>query len=438
MKCDELRPCSNCARHGVLCSLVNAESQPLAGASSGSSNLHKGPKQPASEAFVIRNDSTTPSSSLHTDHALNTPTTSSGEGTSTSAISEGSSPASQPDQFPFLSRFLHRPEAIQSDIWVMDLELMHHWSTEAHEVLSLRDDMRHAWRVETPKHAVAHTFLMHEILAFSAFHKAFQSLDQGPGYYTCGIHHQDLAIRGVRERLHNVKPHEATAILATSTLLTLSVFASTGFEAGQPLADSSSSAVEDILNIFSLMQGMGHVLAIAYQFVMGSFLAPMLSDSEEDTPAQPLLQDLGELLPALTTFVQNKQDLDASERTTYLEAIASLRATLAIATPPKVDNRELRFLFNWSLRLKPTFLTYMRQQRPGALAILSHYVTMFFVAEPRYWYLRGWGDRLMRSCFNGVDETWTPVMQWPMSFLNLAATNEAFPTMEPARSIDSR
>jgi hypothetical protein len=38
--------------------------------------------------------------------------------------SEGSSPSSQPDQFPFLTKFIHKPAITQSDLWVRDVELM--------------------------------------------------------------------------------------------------------------------------------------------------------------------------------------------------------------------------------------------------------------------------------------------------------------------------
>lgn len=135
--------------------------------------------------------------------------------------------------------------------------------------------MRHTWRVETPKHAVTHTFLMHEILAFSALHKAHTFSEQRAQYYAFGIHHQDLAIRGIRGKLHNVTAHEAAAIVATSTLLTLSVFASTGFELNYPEIPNSQGAIDGILNIFSLMQGMGNVLQLAQAHVLNSFLAPM-------------------------------------------------------------------------------------------------------------------------------------------------------------------
>lgn len=94
---------------------------------------------------------------------------------------------------------------------------------------------------------------MHEILAFAALHKAHRVPEQRAQYYSFGIHHQDLAIRGVREKLHNVTAQDAPTIVATSTLLTLSVFASTGFELNYPDIPNSLGPIDGILNIFNLM-----------------------------------------------------------------------------------------------------------------------------------------------------------------------------------------
>ncbi|KAJ4362417.1 hypothetical protein N0V83_010510 [Neocucurbitaria cava] len=314
----------------------------------------------------------------------------------------------------------------QSDIWVRDLELMHHWTVEAFDQLSQRDDMRHTWRVEAPKHAVAHQFLMHEILAFAAFHKAHLHANQRAEYYAFGIHHQDLAIRGIREKLHNVTLQEAAAIVATSTLLTLSVFAATGFEASCAEVSTQQSPIDGILNIFNLMQGMGNVLALAQTTVFESFLAPMFRDSQEAVASQPMLQELVEHVPTLVTFIEGKRDLAEPERQTYLGVIAHFEPVLQLAMPPRVDNRELRFLFFWPLHLEADFLAYVRERQSGALVVLMYYATMLFASEPRYWFMDGWGDRLMRSCYEGVDQSWMASIQWPISFLNQSATYDLF------------
>jgi hypothetical protein len=286
--------------------------------------------------------------------------------------------------------------------------------------------MRFTWRVEAPKVAVTHTFLMHEILAFSAFHKASQLPDKRQEYYTLGIHHQDLAIKRMRPKLQNIVPGEAPAIVATSTLLTLGVFASTGFEASFSEMPSRPSAIDGILNIFSLMQGMGNVLALAHVHVLDSFLAPMFRDPLESTPSQPLLQELIHHMPSVISFIESKEGLTAEERTGLLSVISHFEPVLKLASPARVDNRELRFLFFWPLHLDGTFFASIRQRRPGALVILTYYATMLFAAEPRYWFMSGWGYRLMKDCYDGVDQSWLPVLHWPMSFLETHPTYNLF------------
>jgi hypothetical protein len=279
------------------------------------------------------------------------------------------------------------------------------------------------WRVEAPKHAVVHTFLMHQMLAFSAFHKTYQNPDRAQEYYTLGIHHQDHAIKGLRQKLQNITPHESPAIFAASILLTIVVFASTGFEATMPMAPD---AIEGIMNLFSLMQGMGSTLALAHVHVLGSFVAPVVGDPTEVTPSQPMLQELARHLPSLVSFIGSKSDIDDKRRAEYLRTIASMENTIKLADPPLVDNRELRFLFIWPLHLEPSFLDDIRQRRPGALVILMYYATLLYAAQPLYWFMDGWGNRLMKTCYAGIDESWMPVLNWPMSFLNLDPTFDPY------------
>lgn len=302
----------------------------------------------------------------------------------------------------------------------------HHWTIEAYDELSQRDDMRYTWRVDAPKFAVTHTFLMHEILAFAAFHKASQTPAKRQEYYTLGIHHQDLAIKGMRPKLQTIVADEAPALIATSTLLTLGVFASTGFEASCEDIPSSPSAIDGILNIFTLMQGMGNVLALAQAHVLESFLAPMFRDPLESTPPQPLFQELIQHLPELISFIETKPDLSEPERAELLSVIIHFEPVLKLAAPPKIDNRELRFLFFWPLHLNGNFISSVRRKQPGSLVILMYYTTILFAAEPRYWFMDGWGHRLMKACHDGVDQSWLPVLQWPLSFLKTDPTYSLF------------
>ena len=268
--------------------------------------------------------------------------------------------------------------------------------------------------------------MMHELLAFSAFHQAHKNVEYRTDYYSSGIHHQDLAIRGMREKLHNVSSHEAAALVATSTLLTLSVFASTGFEANMPEVANSQCPIEGMLNIFSLMQGMGNVLAMAYMSVVGSWLAPILRDPLEPCRSQPMLQELSSHISTLITFIQGKRDLSEPERATYLAMTAQFEPILQFSMAPRIDNRELRFLFYWPLHVDHIMTAYIRNKKPGALVILMYYTTILCTAESQYWFLERWGDSLMRACYESVDQSWIPAIQWPISFLNRTSMIETF------------
>jgi hypothetical protein len=294
----------------------------------------------------------------------------------------------------------------------------HHWTVQAFEELSQREDIRHIWRVLAPQHAIAHPFFMHEILAFSALHKAHVSPEQRAQYYAYGIHHQNLSIRGIREKLRDFTPYEAPSIVATSTLLTLSVFASTGFGMNYPEIPNSQGAIDGILNIFNLMQGMSNVLAVAKAHIVNSFIAPMYREPADPMPSQPMLDEVLQRLPALRSFVESKPDLSELERSLYLVAIANMQPCLQMAQSPCVGNRELRFLFFWPTSLHPDFLNLVQQRSAGALAIVMYYTTMLFASQSRCFFMEGWGEQLMKACFDKLSPDWHPIVLWPRSFLN--------------------
>ncbi|KAI1507632.1 hypothetical protein Ptr86124_013421 [Pyrenophora tritici-repentis] len=358
-------------------------------------------------------------SSARLDHALNSPNPNHGVTQTTESISRSEEDApSPPDLYPFLSKFLYRTEVTQSDLWLKDLELLHHWIIEAHYTLSPRDDIKHAWKIVAPKEAIKHAYLMHEMLAYAAFHKAHQQpRGERQEYFEFGIHHQDNAIRGIRGELQHITPDEAPSIVAVSMLLTLTVFASIGLEAEVNPSQISHTAIEGVLNCFNLIQGMGNVLALTYATVIDSFVAPMMRGASQPNPSQPMLQELVNQVPTLVAFIQEKSDLPEDERRILLEAIGHFEPVLQMSMHALVDNRELRFLYCWPLHLTPGYTNMVRQSHSGALSILMYYTTMIYAGEPRYWFLEGWGNRLMKSCYELIDRSWLPCLQWPMSFL---------------------
>jgi len=150
-----------------------------------------------------------------------------------------------------------------------------------------------------------------------------------------------------------------------------------------------------------------------------------------------MLQELIHQIPTLISFIESEPGLPDQERKLYLSVIAHFEPVLQMAMPPRVDNRELRFLFFWPLHLQPEFFSFLRQKRPGALAILMYYATMLSASQSRYWFLEGWGERLMRACFEELEQNWQPAVQWPVSFINHNPTYDLFTNLAQMRRISS-
>lgn len=159
----------------------------------------------------------------------------------------------------------------------------------------------------------------------------------------------------------------------------------------------------------------------------------MFQDPKEAIPSQPMLQELVNQLPALISFIQSASDLPESERETYLTVIGHFEPVLQMSMPPRVDNRELRFLFFWPLHLQPDYLTFLRQRHAGALSVLMYYTTLLVASQSRYWFMQGWGEQLLRACYEELKQDWEPCVRWPLSFINHKPTYSLFANLVQSR-----
>lgn len=256
-----------------------------------------------------------------------------------------------------------------------------------------------------------HPFLMHEMLAFSALHLAFQQPQQRRAYYALGIHHQDLAIKQVSKALPTLSPENSGAMFATSAVISLSTFASTGLDALDPNT-KSRPVMEDLMDIFALQQGMYSVLRQTHEHVLKGIFGLFLSDANEPLREAPILGDILSHLPGLTSFIES-QALDPDICSEVLQHLASLKGCLQYAMNPCSPTRELRFLFLWPIHHTPRFCAMLRQKESPALAVLAHYAVAFRTTDSFYWFLDGWAERIIEAIAEAIEPSWRPAIQWP-------------------------
>ncbi|ORY17171.1 hypothetical protein BCR34DRAFT_62686 [Clohesyomyces aquaticus] len=411
VKCDEQRPCSSCARHGVQCSLITWDSNSPAPPVIKQEPNGNGPTilRRVAKPMSRKNSQAPTPASLPIEYVLNP------SPAPTLGTSDGESPHSKADPFPYLTKLLQKSESIQPNYWVRDLELMHHWTTEAHLSLSGRQDIQLMYQVVAPKCAITHQFLMHELLAYSALHMAYSRPDQRKAYYALGSHHQDLAIRCMRQVIPNMSEQNAPAMFITSSLLPLTVLAINSLDVSR--TNLQSSPIDELLDVFALVQGMHSIIGSTRDVVRNSPIGIIMTDHPMGTPVVPLIDEAYHRITDLRTLIESRFPEEDDVRTECLNAIAAFREHTQQIGAPNIDNRELRMLFLWPCKLSSNYLNMLRQKEPVAIAIMAYYATILSAAESKNWFLNGWAERIIATVEAIVEPNWKQVMQWPIQVI---------------------
>lgn len=297
-------------------------------------------------------------------------------------------------------------------------KIRHHWMTEGVDTLSLSPHSTHIWRTVVTGEGLKHPFLLHQILALSSFQLAHTKPERRADYYAAGTHHQDNALRGMRKQLQNITDENAPSAFASSTLIPLSVFASRGLDSVNP-DEAPNNPLDDLADIFNLIQGIGRVMAAAQMGIMmsGPF-QHIFKDPVHETAPQPLFQKILERLPELIALFDEEESLDDDNRRDLMGFVTGLRENLLRCSRPCIENRDIKLLFYWPFHLSPNFMYGLRQRSPGALVLVMHWAVVLSVAARTYWFFRGWTERITHAVTQELTESpWKEAIEWPLQLI---------------------
>jgi hypothetical protein len=277
-----------------------------------------------------------------------------------------------------------------------------------------REDLKRTWSVLAPKEAIRNTYLMHQMLTFSALHLAHHQPLERSEYHALAIHHQDLAIKAMRPQLHNIVPENASLLFATSTLISMCCFGERSLSAMSP---GGKEPLEDLLDAFALLQGMGTLFGNSYILVFQSPFAPVISPGTVTIPPQPIFALLIERIPEAVSFIGAQTDIPEDVQRESLVQLLALKDILVHNSIPTQDSREMRSLFFWPLHLAGNFAYWVRERRQPVLLCLAFYAVILRAAETKYWFYNGWAERLMRAVGEAMEPSWQPAVQWQWDFI---------------------
>lgn len=328
----------------------------------------------------------------------------------------GSSP---PDPFHFFSGLLvdYKPENASN--WIMDVELMHHYTSSAYKTLTLSPVVREALQHDLPKEGLRHPFLMHQILAFAGFHLAYTQPERRHIYLKQASQHQNFTIHGMRQTLAgSISSENCHATYATSIFISLGAFAV------YPCYENYNtffSPIDSLVEIFTLITGMGLILSTSDEELRAGPLKRLFKKHvEREGPEHPCPQLAGRLPLLEAQLDEASADMDEGVRSRMKKTTAALQECLdkIAAQHSGLGHSALRAAYLWPLLLSAQCFEWIRNRHPAAMVILAHYAQLLHSAEADCWYLRGWGRAIAESVAEVLAGTlWLNLARWPISVI---------------------
>ncbi|KAF4450396.1 C6 zinc finger domain-containing [Fusarium albosuccineum] len=386
VKCDEKRPCSACTRHGVKCVFPPADDPP--------------PKQ--SRATQRQRQRHQDETEVHKDTrpAQKQRRFSSIALTAYDVFAE-SSPASS-SNVPIQPAKM--ADASSMENWRLDLELMHHYTSVAYATLPRGTEICEIWQKEVPKLASRHIFLMHQLLATSAYHAAYINPSRRNCYLVHASQHQNDALVCLQGALSSINAENCHAFFVTSSMLSICAFAASC--SGNSV---DTSRLNELIDIFFLVRGMSNILDSHEGTLKGGTLQ-LLFKMEQEEEMTPLMSTIINRLKGFAMPMGTDPVVDAI----CTEAIATTIAWIE-NTKWKTTSLELRICMSWPISLTDDFLSLLRVRNPIAMAIVAYYAVILHFAGMRYWFLECWGQAVLADIACHMDPGWSHLIDWPVA-----------------------
>ena len=299
---------------------------------------------------------------------------------------------------------------LQSDDWITDLELMHNYTTKAYLTLPRADEVGHLWQVEVVELALSYKYLLHLILAFSAFHLAHSRLDQQRGYYYAGARHQNRGVRDMRLALVGLNAESCHSLFMAASFLVIGNFAAFTVNAGNEV--DQHPTVEDMVDIFVLLKGMSTVLQSWEEVIQRGPFTRLFEPSAVSSASLPFWNDVNERLHHVRKLLGAKLAEDPAMAALIddeAQQLSNIYQRSILSSVP-----ELRFVMQWPIHVSDGYIKLLREKSPAALVMLSYYCVVVHAAESKTWFTKGWASNLLPAVEALLPPTWDKLIHWPL------------------------
>ncbi|XDG01020.1 hypothetical protein ABKA04_000635 [Annulohypoxylon sp. FPYF3050] len=341
-RCDETRPsCRNCLRRGISCDFA---------ASAGSTN-------PAADVNGSSNSGHTP------------------------IVNQIPSPAA--------TSVNNSPPIDWFDI--LDLELLHHFTTSTCFTFSTEPMVRNYWRVNVPRMGFSYQYVLKGVLSLAALHLAKFKPQRRDILVERAMIHQNASSSLALPVLNDIHSENSVPILFFSMLTMFNAFASP--KESSDLLVASNGAMPQWLHLFR-----GFIFDSGRQ--MGQVWRSMIPPEHEG---------LKELETTIRMYVKDAQKLEV-----LAHSIDELKRAFAFTHSANVvDDQRVRGVFMWLFGIRDEFTRLIKEHDNEALSVLSFFCVLLKRLD-YIWWIEGWGIHLIERICSVLDEGYRLWIQWPI------------------------
>ncbi|KAK5047385.1 hypothetical protein LTR84_006908 [Exophiala bonariae] len=317
---------------------------------------------------------------------------------------------------------------------LLDLELIHHWSTKTYMTMSSRFASHVVWRDTIFAEALRHDFVLQSIIATSALHKATllpKSSEAYAEYSKVALAYQDLALARFIPAVSKPSEENGIALFALSLFLTVWAFASRRLPEGLnnvrlELSHGDSppgifcaphTPTAQFIEIVMIVRGVYAVIKETDKWLQGNIEELLRYPRNEELPQHS--PDVLEAFDTLQRAVEDSQRLPVGDegqilRELYLTQLQALRDISRCRTVVEWDGH----IFSWIIMAPPAFINCLMQGQPMALAIFAYWAAILRCMD-HHWWATGWPYILVADLVNVLDSTWDTVLDWPKKQVGL-------------------
>lgn len=302
---------------------------------------------------------------------------------------------------------------------MLDLELIHFWTTHSVESFVDFDSCVTLFRTTLVELGLAHPFLMHEILALSSLHLSLVRPHKAAFYRHASDTHLATSLALLQPEMANLSTANCDACFAFSTTIFTHAWASQ-----HPKKPSSlffripdQDDDPDIVHVqwIKLHRGSRDIVIKLFPGLRTGPLEPLFApwvgldpDHVEPPPAIEEAQ-----LTALSAAWHEAGTTVPEARVAVLdETLSTVRRVFSLlANNPQIS--KLSSVMAWFGMVSEDYLTLMEQKCPEALLVAVFYCVALKKAE-NMWWVRGKPENLLRTILAELGPGWERYTAWPV------------------------